>query len=383
MVVGGGMTGDAVCQGIRSVDADGGIVLVGEEPDPPYDRPPLSKGLWSGADESSIWRDTAARGVDLRLGRRVVALDLAGRRALDDLGEAHQFERLVLATGAAPRRLGGRDEEVVYFRTLADYRRVRALNDGGASFAVIGGGFIGSEIAASLCSQGRKVTMIFPESGIGARTFPGGLSLAVTDLFRDHGVEVIAGAQVASVDGGRVGLADGRVVEAGAVIAGLGVVPRIELAEAAGLPVEDGIVVDEHGRVPDRDQVFAAGDVARFPMAGLGRAGRVEHEDHANHHGRLVGANAAGEGGVYDRLPFFYSDLFELGYEAVGEVDSRLATVEAWVEPARKGVVAYVDGDRRPRGFLLWNVWDKVDEARKLIKAAEPLDEQRVQALTV
>jgi NADPH-dependent 2,4-dienoyl-CoA reductase/sulfur reductase-like enzyme len=126
--------------------------------------------------------------------------------------------------------------------------------------------------------------------------------------------------------------------------------------------------------------VFAAGDVARFPMAGLGRAGRVEHEDHANSHGRVVGANAAGENIPYDRLPFFYSDLFDLGYEAVGEVDSRLATVEVWPEPARTGVVAYVDAEGRPRGFLLWNVWDKVDAARELIAAAEPVDEDRVNA---
>ena len=196
LVVGGGMTGDAVCQGIRSVDADGGIVLVGEEPDPPaHHGPPLSKGLWSGADESSIWRDTAARGVDLRLGRRVVALDLAGRRALDDLGEAHQFERLVLATGAAPRRLGGRDEEVVYFRTLASDRRVRALNDGGASFAVIGEASSAprSPLLTALAGPQRPHECTPSRVGDRRADVPRRSPLAVTDLFRDHGVEVIGG----------------------------------------------------------------------------------------------------------------------------------------------------------------------------------------------
>jgi NADPH-dependent 2,4-dienoyl-CoA reductase/sulfur reductase-like enzyme len=127
--------------------------------------------------------------------------------------------------------------------------------------------------------------------------------------------------------------------------------------------------------------VFAAGDVARFPAAALGTATRVEHEDHANSHGAAVGANMAGAGTAYDHLPFFYSDLFDLGYEAVGEVDSRHATIAAWAEPNRQGVVCYVDGDRRPRGFLLWNVWDRVEAARELIGAGEPVDEGALRVL--
>jgi NADPH-dependent 2,4-dienoyl-CoA reductase/sulfur reductase-like enzyme len=381
LVVGGGMAGDAVCEGIRRVDPEGAVVLVGEETETPYARPPLTKGLWSGGTEAEIWRPTAERDVELVLGRRIVSLDPAAKRADDDAGDTYRYDRLVLATGALPRRLGGPDDGVVYFRTLADYHRVRTLSEDGARFVVVGGGFIGSEIAAALRAQGRSVTMVFPEQGIGWRTFPPALASAVTDYYREQGVEVVSGAQVATVDPGGVNLADGRTLAADAVVAGLGVSPRVELAASAGLPVEDGIVVDERGRVASVPDLFAAGDVARFPMAGLGRAGRVEHEDHANSHGRLVGANAAGDDARYDRLPFFYSDLFDLGYEAVGEVDSRLETVEAWYEPARAGVVAYVDAERRPRGFLLWNVWDKVDAARELIGAGEAVDEERVDAL--
>jgi 3-phenylpropionate/trans-cinnamate dioxygenase ferredoxin reductase subunit len=381
LIVGGGMTADAACQGIRQVDPEGAIVLVGEEVDPPYDRPPLTKGLWSGGDEAKIWRQTTERHVDLRLGRRVVSLEPAARRAVDDAGNSYVYDKLVLATGAAPRRLGGDDGEVVYFRTLPDYRRVRELSDRGASFVVVGGGFIGSEIAASLRSQGRQVTMVFPEEGIGWRTFPAHLSGEVTDYYRNQGIEMIAGAQVAGVRERGVTLADGRSLEADAVVAGLGVLPRVELAASAGLVVDDGIVVDAHGRASGAEDVFAAGDVARFPIAALGRSGRVEHEDHANNHGRQVGANAAGADSPYEHLPFFYSDLFDLGYEAVGEVDSRLATVEAWLEPMRKGVVAYVDSDSRPRGFLLWNVWDRVDAARDLIAARAPIGEDEVRAL--
>jgi 3-phenylpropionate/trans-cinnamate dioxygenase ferredoxin reductase component len=144
--------------------------------------------------------------------------------------------------------------------------------------------------------------------------------------------------------------------------------------------VDNGIVVDELGRAGGRDDVFAAGDVARFPAVDLRKDMRVEHEDHANTHGRHVGANMAGADAPYDHLPFFYSDLFELGYEAVGDVDSRLETVAEWAEPNRKGVVAYVE-EGRPRGFLLWDVWDKVDPARDLLKAAEPIDAETIRGL--
>jgi len=145
--------------------------------------------------------------------------------------------------------------------------------------------------------------------------------------------------------------------------------------------VDDGIVVDAYGHVEGQEDIFAAGDVARFPMRALGKSGRVEHEDHANTHGRLVGANAGGANERYDHLPFFYSDLFDLGYEAVGDLDSRQDAVELWLEPNKKGVVAYVDSDARPRGFLLWNVWGKVDAARDLIRAADPIDEGTLRGL--
>jgi len=381
LVIGGGMTGDAVCQGIREVDGEGTIALVGEEQHAPYKRPPLTKGLWKGGDEAKIWRNTGERGVDLHLGRQIVSLDPEGNRAVDDAGDEYRYERVILATGGSPRRLGGDAADVVYYRTLDDYHRIRALSDDGARFTVIGGGFIGSEIAAALRSQGRDVTMVFPEPGIGWRTFPADLAHAVTAYYREQGVEILADALVASVEGTRVHLDDGRTLDADAVVAGLGIAPRTALAEEAGLPIDDGIVVDDHGRVPGFGNVFAAGDVAHFPMAGLGRSGRVEHEDHANSHGRLVGSNAAGGDTPYDRLPFFYSDLFDLGYEAVGEVDSRHTTVELWLEPHRKGIVAFVDADSRPRGFLLWNVWDKVEAARELIVAAEPVAEEDLREL--
>ncbi len=375
LIVGGGMTAAAAVDGIRAHDADGGIVLVGAEPHPPYKRPPLSKKLWSGGAEEKIWYDPSLGGADVRLGRRIVGLDLDARRAQDERGEEYRYERVLLATGGSPRRLGGADDEVVYFRTLDDYRHLRATAEGGAHVVVIGGGFIGSELAAALTGVGARVTMVFPEAAVAARVLPPGLGDFVTGYYRDKGVEVLTGETVESVEGTRVELGSGRTLTADAIVAGLGIVPSVGLAEAAGLTVDNGVVVDEYGRADGRGDVFAAGDVANFPSPVLGRRFRVEHEDHARTHGRVVGANLAGANERYEHLPFFYSDMFDLGYEAVGEVDSRLATLEAWQEPNRKGVVTYVDEERRPRGFLLWDTWGKVDAARELIRAAAPLEE--------
>ena len=367
LIVGGGMTGDAACRGIREHDADGSIGLVGAEPDPPYDRPPLSKALWQGKDESSIWRGTEELGAELHTARRIVSLDLDGRTAIDDQGDEYGYERILLATGGKPRQIDGLDD-AVYFRTFGDYQRLRRLAGDAGRFVVVGGGFIGSEIAAALQSNGASVTMLFPDDGICARLFPAALSQFVTDYYREQGVEVLTGERV------RAG--DARLDGTKAVVAGLGIEPDTALASEAGLPVDNGIVVDAYGRVGGRDDVYAAGDVARFPVPALGTEMRVEHEDHARTHGRAVGANMAGAETPYDHLPFFYSDLFDLGYEAVGQVDSRLETVERWDEPNHKGVVAYVDDERRPRGYLLWNVWGKLDAAREAIVAGEPVGEE-------
>jgi 3-phenylpropionate/trans-cinnamate dioxygenase ferredoxin reductase subunit len=373
LIVGGGMTADAAVKGIREHDADGPIVLVGAEQHPPYARPPLTKGLWTGAEEAKIWRNTEGAGADLRLGRRIVALDLDSHRATDDEGGEYEWERLLLATGGRPRTIGGA-EGVVYYRTLDDYRALRAQAKEGTRVVVIGGGFIGSELTASLTTVGCRVTMVFPEPGLAERVLPPDLSAFVTEQYRQHGVEILNEETVTSVGGGGVTTGSGQRLEADAIVAGLGIEPRVELAELAGLALDNGIVVDAFGRVEGHADVFAAGDVASFPVEALGRRMRVEHEDHAKTHGRVVGGNLAGAETRYDHLPFFYSDMFEFGYEAVGEIDPRLATVERWDEPNRKGVVAYVDADARPRGFLFWNVWGRVESGRDLIRAAEPID---------
>jgi 3-phenylpropionate/trans-cinnamate dioxygenase ferredoxin reductase subunit len=353
--------------------------LIGTEPDRPYDRPPLTKALWKGEPLDTVWRSLPDRGMELHLGRTAVALDPVGKRIVDDAGMAYTYDRLLLATGSSPRRLPFGGDAIIYYRTLADYRRLRTLAERGRRFAVIGGGFIGSEIAAALAMQGKEVVMLFPDEGIGARLFPADHARFLNDFYRQHGMEVAAGEvatglesrgdrQVLRVRHQRTGAE--REVVADAVIAGIGVVPDTALAERAGLMVADGIVVDDLLRTSAAD-VYAAGDVANFANPALGRRLRVEHEDNANTTGRLAGRAMAGAPEPYQHLPFFYSDLFELGYEAVGETDSRLETVADWREPHREGVVYYLR-DGRVRGVLLWNTWGQVDAARRLIAARGP-----------
>lgn len=216
--------------------------------------------------------------------------------------------------------------------------------------------------------------MIFPSEGIGWNLFPPDLSLFLNDFYRKKGVKVQTKQSV-------VGLhtQDSRLVletqsmesiPVDGVVAGIGTQPNVELAERAGLKVENGIVVDPFLRTNDPD-IYAAGDVASFYSPVLNQRMRVEHEDNANMMGKIAGMNMAGESVSYDHLPFFYSDLFELGYEAVGEVDSRLEMVADWKEPFHEGVIYYLRNDR-VRGVLLWNVWDQLEGARKLIADAGP-----------
>jgi NADPH-dependent 2,4-dienoyl-CoA reductase/sulfur reductase-like enzyme len=375
LIVGGGMTGHAAAAALREAEPGSTIALLGDDPERPYARPPLSKGLWLGKAEESVWLPDVP-GLELRTGRRAVALDPIRREVKDDQGEVHRYEKLLLATGGAPRRLppGAGEDRIVYFRTLADFRRLR--DEPGRRVVVIGGGFIGSEIAASLAATGRQVTMVFPEAGIGARAYPADLSAAVTRYFREKGVTVLDGENVAGVerrgDETVVRTGGGEALVADVVVAGLGIRPNTSLAEAAGLTCSDGIVVDAFLET-SAEGVFAAGDVARFPCGPLGGPVRVEHEDAALTMGRAAGRNMAGARESYDHLPFFYSDLFDLGYEAVGRLDARLDTVASWATPFREGVVYYLDERDRVLGVLLWGTFGKVDAARALIARSTPV----------
>ena len=372
LIIGGGMTADAAARAIRVADATGSIGIISSEPYPPYARPPLSKALWKGEPEDAIWKHTETADVELQLGRRVTAIHPQQKTVTDDRGNAVSYEKLLLATGGTPRRLPLPSEQIIYYRTYDDYRRLRALANEQLKFLVLGGGFIGSEVAAALRMAGRDVTMLIPEDGIGARVFPADLSRFLVDYYREQGVDVRTGEGLASLhqSAGKVVVktTHGKEIPVDVIVAGLGIQPNVEIAEQAGVRVENGIIVDELLRtnVPD---VFAAGDVANFYNPQLGTRMRVEHEDNANSMGAAAGRSMAGTGTPYTHLPFFYSDLFQLGYEAVGELDPRLQIESEWKEQFREGVIYYLK-DGRVRGVLLWNTWGQVDNARGLIGQA-------------
>ena len=376
VIVGGGMAADAAARGIREVDPNGSIAILGEEADPPYERPPLSKDLWRDPDGHEPFLGTdGATEAQLHPSTRVTALDRGARTVTAD-DDLFGYRALLLATGGRPRELNlGPSPQVVYFRTIGDYHRARALaaND----VVVVGGGFVGTELAAGLATAGARVTFLVPDEQVGARQYPAGLAARIRRAFDEHGVDVRTGTRARWLERSSVGTvtvhaeADGTPVSLAAdgVVLGLGIEPNAELAASAGLPVEDGVVVDRFLRTVD-PLVFAAGDVASYPDAILGRR-RVEHVDQATTSGRAAGrAMAATLTGrplePYTHTPFFYSDIFDLGYEAVGRLDASATTVEDWAVRDETGVVYYVD-EAALVGVLLWNVWDSTDAARALL----------------
>ena len=381
LIIGAGMTADAAAKAIRKADAEASIGLVGDERQAPYERPPLTKALWKGDKPvDSIDLGTDRSGAVLHLERRIEVLDRDDRSARDDHGDIYRYRRLLLATGATPRKLPFAGDRVINYRTLDSYLALRRYAVPGAKIAVVGGGFIGAEIAASLSAVGCQVTMVFPGASLGAGRFPATLAKFIDGYYRERGVTLMPGVKVvdgrADADGVEVALSDGTTCRADAVVAGLGVTPNTGLAERAGLRVDNGVVVDEQLRSSDSD-IFAAGDVANFHNAALDLRQRVEHETAAISMGEHAGRAMTGAGEAYTLLPYFYSDLFDLGYEAVGLLDDRLDVVENWTVPYREGVVYYIDNGR-VRGVLLWNVWGQVDAARELIAERGPHDAENV-----
>jgi 3-phenylpropionate/trans-cinnamate dioxygenase ferredoxin reductase component len=380
LIIGGGMAAESAVHGIRKID-QGAIAMICEERHSPYDRPPLSKSLWKDEPFESIWRSAKGLNVAMHLGKKVVALDPDKKIAVDDAGNNYTYEKLLLATGGSVRHLPDSDKNIIYFRTIEDYLKLRELCKHGSDFVVIGGGFIGSEIAAALTMNNKRVTMIIPEDGIGSRIYPKPLAKFLNNYYQEKGVTVLASETVKSVrtagNKTTVTTGSGTEIPADGVVAGLGIQPNTELAEKAGLVVDNGIVVDEFLRTSNSD-IYAAGDVANFYSSALKKRMRVEHEDNANVMGEMAGRNMAGQSDIYHHLPFFYSDLFDLGYEAVGEINASFDIVEDWKEPFQKGVIYYLR-DSRVCGVLLWNTWGQVSVATQLI--AEKAEHSRATLL--
>ena len=378
IIVGAGLAGASAVDGIREIDKSGTILLVGLEDYLPYNRPPLSKKLWLGKEKmqdifihDQSFYDNAH--VTLLLKTKVTAIESSNKKIICNNGNIYTYEKILLATGGEPRQLsipGGDLQGIAYFRNLNDYLFLKEQAREGSIALVIGGGFIGSEIAAALRMNKVEVTMIFPDKYLAQKVFPESLGRATQEMYLERGIKISSEDLPTSVEKTTSGFVtstrSGKKIETNMIIVGVGLNPSVDLAKNSGLKIENGIFVNEYLQSSQAD-IFAAGDNANYPSFILDQRVRNEHWDNAIAQGKLAGKNMAGAFLTYDYMPYFYSDLFEFGYEAVGEIDSKLETVVEWEKENEKGIIYYLR-DRQTRGVMMCNVWNKLPWARNLIK---------------
>jgi len=382
-IVGGGLAAAAALEGIRSRDPAGTILLLSRENHRPYHRSPLTKEVWTGEillDQLPVHPDDWYREqrVDLRLRREVVELDPEKRLLWDESGDEIGYDELLIATGCRPRRLqavGAEQASVRHFRDLEDYLELEHRLQRVQHVAIVGGGFTALEMCMTLRSRDIGVTLVLPEEYPMPRMLPRELGAGIVEYLRDHDVEVVTGETleriVESTGQVHARTRGGSDLTTQLVLVDVGGEPLVELAEAAGLDIDSGIVVDEVGRA-SRPHVWAAGDVAEFPYLALGQLMRVESSDHAEHMGRLVGANMAaafaGEPlAEYDHLPRKWFRVGELLFEGVGELSARLDHETLWLEPGREGAFLF-SWEGRVRGVLLLGLSSRIEWARDLVR---------------
>ena len=377
VIVGGGLAAANAVEELRAQGHVGSITLLGAEPHLPYERPPLSKGVLLGNDapdsvfvHDQQWYDDHR--IDVRTGTEVTAIDL-DRQHVHAGGETIPYQRLLLATGARPRRLAVADDADVvasYLRTFEDSAVLKENLTG--HVLVIGGGWIGLEVASAARQAGAEVTVVEPMalpllSVLGPR-----LAKVFADLHREHGVDLRLETGVDSIrradDGAAaVRLTDGHELRADLVVVGIGVQPVDDLAREAGLATDNGVLVDATLRSSD-PHVFAAGDVARHDHPFLGRRIRVEHWDTAIHQGRAAARAMLGHDEPYTRLPYFFTDQYDLGMEYVGSADPEEVdeVVVRGDEEARVLTAFWLRGSTVLAGMHL-NDWDAIDPIRALV----------------
>ena len=383
VIVGAGLAGVSAAKAIRGLDSKGSILLVGREFRLPYHRPPLSKDLWFGDNQVeetlieslSFYKDNH---IQMRLGTSIDRIDPDRKTVTDRELRVVGFEKLLLATGGTPRRLaipGGDGPGVCYYRDLDDYVRMSRSITPNTRALVIGGGFIGSEMAAAISSKAKQVSILFPEPYLGAAVFPLSLATAIGRQYQARGIALLSGDRPASIeDRGNVFTTvteHGNHLHAEVVLAGIGIRPEVEVAQKAGLEIDGGIVVNERLETSHPD-IYAAGDNVQFFYPTLGQRRRVAHWACALGQGTQAGRNMAGSAEPYTSLPYFFSDLFDFGYEAVGDTDPNLDIRMVWETPNEKGIIYYLR-DQRVRGVMMCNVWNRVDEARALIESGRQM----------
>lgn len=395
VIVGAGLAGAKAAEALRAEGFDGGVVLIGDENDRPYDRPPLSKGYLLGKSErdeiylhSPEWY--AENDVDLRVGMRVVEIDRTAHVVRTESGEKLGYDKLLLTTGSSPRYLqvpGAELDGVHYLRRIADSEALRAAFDSAQRVAIIGAGWIGLETAAAARAAGCHVTLIeraeLPLLGVL------GPEVAATyaDLHRAHGVELRLEVDVAEIVGAEkasgVRLADGSVVQADAVVVGVGITPNTELAEAAGLQIDNGVVVDENLATVDPD-VFAAGDVANSYYSLLDAHLRLEHWSAALNQGPVAAVNMIGNRTSYDRVPYFFSDQYDSGMEYTGYVARGGYDSVVFRGDATSGeFIAFWMRDGRVLAGMNVNVWDVADAIEALVRSGAQIDPAKLADIAV
>lgn len=377
VIVGGGMVAGYAVKGIRQRDTTGSILVISKEADVPYERPALSKKLWLDdeftEEDIKIGAETFSE-VNFKFDTSVTKINRQDKLAkLDDDTIVH-YEKLLLATGGEPKRVKGpEDPHVLAFRDWPDYRKLRKFSGNGQHVVIIGGGYIGTELAASLAQNNTEVTVIFPEQSLGEGKFPEKIRAEYEEAFKENDVEILSGKIVESYDRKDdqliVKTTDGAKITADTIVIGLGITPNIELAKTSKLDlVDDGVKVDEHLQTSD-PAIWAAGDIASYPDRILGRQ-RIEHVDHARFSGELVGQNMAGADLPYQHTPYFYSMVFNISWQAIGSINLEL---EQLFDQRENGTIVYFLRGNQLAGVLVWNVVVDLDDVRNLI-ANPPVD---------
>jgi 3-phenylpropionate/trans-cinnamate dioxygenase ferredoxin reductase component len=388
IIVGASLAGAKAAETLRTDGFDGHVVLIGAEHERPYERPPLSKDYLRGeAGREKVYVHAegfyAEQGIDLRLGRTAASLDTSAKELVLDDGERLRYDRLLLTTGAEPRRLaipGSELDGVLYLRSVDDSDVLRERLDRGGTVVVVGAGWIGAEVAASARQRGLEVTVVAPSTvplkrvlGIEAGAF-------YRDIHTDKGVKMLMGTEVAAFDGDgaveRVRTSDGRELECDFVVVGVGVRPRAQLAAEAGIAVDDGILVNERLQtsVPD---VFAAGDVANAHHPFYGERIRIEHWANALNQGPAAARNMLGRADAYDRLPYFFSDQYDTGMEYTGFARTWERVVFRGDPASGEFIAFWLAGDHVVAGMNV-NVWDVTDPIQRLIRERVAADDRRL-----
>jgi 3-phenylpropionate/trans-cinnamate dioxygenase ferredoxin reductase subunit len=386
VIVGASLAGAKAAEALREEGFDGRIVLLGEEQERPYERPPLSKEYMQGKDVDSHVHEAdfyEHQQIELRTGAQVEAIDPQAGAVTIAGGERLDFDALLLATGARPRRLpvdGADLPGVFYLRTLEDAARIRERLESGARVAIVGAGWIGCEVGASARQRGADVTMVDITEVPLERVLGRELGGFYGDVHRSQGVEFIGGAGVERIEGGdraeRVILSDGKTIEADTVVVGVGVAPRTELAEAAGIDVEDGVRVSP-ALQSSAPNVYAAGDVARMWHPIFDTELRIEHWANALNQGPAAARSMLGQDVTYDRIPYFYSDQYDVGMEYSGYVADVGEVVIRGSVDEREFIAFWVKDGRVLSGMNV-NVWDVTQPIQALVRSKAPVDTARL-----